>query len=280
MLRKQLLIAWILAILLPVGLAPAQEEGQVEGESPAEIEEVATEAEPALAEPALPPVAAPAAPTPPPERIEATIEQLEQLINAPREARLGREVDEPAQAPTLFGDSATIQRLLGEDPRYVYIPAGEDPMIVPWVRDRVKAAELLAEAQQLVAEGKLQDALIKTKIILDQFSRTDSVGKALELKNRIEAELRRALAQQRPGDIKQLPVQEQRILPPWIQGHTRGVVFDIANPDASSVLLGDFILNLGDPVPSYPGIKIAKIENNIVTYDYQGELFQVMVEGR
>jgi len=58
------------------------------------------------------------------------------------------------------------------------------------------------------------------------------------------------------------------------------VVFDVGNPDSSSVLLGDFILNLGDPIPSYPGIKVAKIEKSMVTYDYQGEMFQVMVEGR
>jgi len=274
MMRKQFLIAWMLAMLLPVGLVPAQEEAPAE--SPPDVEAVAPEAQPeqsALAAPALP-----AQPTPVPERVEATVEQLEQLINAPREARLGREVDEPVQAPSLFGDPVTVQRLLGEDPRYVYIPAGEDPMIVPWVRDRVKAAELLTEAQQLYAEGKLQDALVKAKIILEQFPRTDSVGKALDLKNRIEAELRRARPV--PSDEKQIPVQEQRILPPWIHENTRGVVFDVGNPDSSSVLLGDFILNLGDPIPSYPGIKVAKIEKSMVTYDYQGEMFQVMVEGR
>lgn len=276
MLRKPLLIAWILAMLLPVGLLTAQEEGEGQDPSPPEIEALAPESVPEQAPPTVP--AAPALPTPIPERIEATIEQLEQLINAPREAQLGREVDEPAQPLSLFGDPVTIQRLLGEDPRYVYIPAGDDPMIVPWVRDRVKAAELLVEAQKLYTEGKLQEALAKARIILDQFPRTDSVGKALELKNRIEAELRRARPRQ--DETLPIPVQEQRILPPWIQENTRGLVFDEDNPEGSLVLLGDFNLKVGDPVPSYPGIKIAKIEKGIVTFDYQGELFQVMVEGR
>lgn len=223
-----------------------------------------------------------ALPTPVPtqggERIEATVEQLEQLINAPEEARLGREVDESDQPFTLFGDRKRIEELLGDNPRYVYVPSGTDPMIVPWVRNRVMAAELLSEAREFFMAGRLQDALDKLNMILERFGDSDSVEKTRELKMTIEKRIAEGNAT-KPDPNLIPPGPTPRDLPVWISENTRGIVFDVDDAKKSSVLIGEYILHPGESIPSYPGIKVVAIDRSRVTLDYQGQVFQLQVEG-
>lgn len=210
------------------------------------------------------------------KRVEATVEQLEQLINAPPEARLGREIDEPAKPFSLFKDQKRIDQLLGENPRYVYIPMGTDPMILPWVRNRVMAAELVQEALELKSSGKYQEALSKVDLVLDRFGDTDSVEKARQLKMQLEAIVHNESGGEGP---KVTPGPTPRTLPVWIPENTRGIVFDVHDPKNSSVLIGEYILHAGESIPSYPGIKVVEIQRSMVTLNYQGEVFQLPVEG-
>ena len=213
---------------------------------------------------------------PVPERVEATVEEIERYINAPAPARLGREVDEKDKPVALFGDPDSVRRLLGEEPRYVYIPSGEDPMIVPWVRDQVMAAELMIEAQQLYKEGKYEEALAKVRVVIEQFSRTDSLGKAQDLRKAIESEIVKPA--ESSGDAPKITAMKRKF-PEWIEKNTSGVIYDESDPKLSKVLVGDFVLGMGDSVPSYAGIKVVHIEKSMVTFDFQGDLHQVPVEG-
>lgn len=212
-------------------------------------------------------------------KVEATIEQIENLISAPPEARIGREIDEGKNREVLFGDPKRIAQLLGEDPRFVYIPAGGDPMIVPWIRERVMALEILDEAKSLYKQRQLQAALQKVKTVIESYSGTDAAKEARELSQKIEKELATDVA---GGNNTPIPKPEDQglPLPPWIQNNTRGVAFNETSPTDSIVLVGDFALRPGETVPSFPGITIKEVAKGTVTYDYQGSLHKVQVEGR
>ncbi len=216
------------------------------------------------------------------ERIEATVEELERLINAPAEARLGREVDEPDQPFALFQDKDRVDELLGKDPRYVYIPAGSDPMIVPWVRNRVMAEELVAEAKELMAGGKYDEALGKVKTVLERFSdaETEAVGEARRMRERLDTLIAERNEVAEVGEISlEVPAGPQPVLPAWIPENTKGIIFDVKDPDQSTVLIGEYILKVGDSIPSYPGITVYEIKKGMVTLDYQGTKFRLLVEG-
>ncbi len=229
-------------------------------------------------EQAAPPKAAQSESAPvPPERIEATVEKIEEMIALPPTAQLGREIDEPEKPTALFSDAKRIQELLGDEPRYVYVPMGGDPMIVPWVRERVMASELLAEAEQHFREGRMQEAIVRCNMIVERFPRSDGAPKAQALKSRIE-KMMAAPEPGKEGEIRPIEVVRQP-LPTWIQQNTRGILFNQESPKESLVLIGDFLLATGDTIPNYAGIRVKEISKSIVTYDFQGDLYKVMVEG-
>jgi len=268
----------------PAPVKPAEQaQAAPPPQAPAQAPEAAPAQAPAPAPAQAQPVQAPIevlpspAPTPQPQRIEATVEQLEELINAPEEAQLGREVDENLNQPfALFNDKKRIEDLLGDNPSYVYIPSGTDPMIVPWIRNRVMAAELVSEAAELKSTGKYQDALDKVNLVLERFGDSDSVDKARKLKQELE------MLASSPGETPRLPVPTDPTpptLPIWIPENTRGVVYDVNDPANSSVLIGEYILRAGETIPSYPGIKVVAIGRSEVTLDYQGQVFRLPVEG-
>jgi len=266
-------IAWLAALALVISLgafapARAQDTGD---EQVTETSEESTEWETRETTPAPRPGAASGQG----QTIEATIEQIEQLIAAPPSARLGREVDEPDRPASLFDDPRRVRALLGEDPGYVYVPAGNAPMIVPWGRERVMAAELVAEAQQLLAEGKLDEALVKVNQVLEKFPKAEGARQALELRNQIERRMVAAGPTTGEAPVAFTPVS----LPPWVEQNTRGVMFDKTAPKGSTVLIGDYVLAAGDSIPNYPGIRIKEIAERLVVFDFQGEQFRLQVEG-
>ncbi len=258
----------------PIG-APAE---QPAAPAPAEAPPAPAEPTPMAPAEAQPPAPA-ALTTTAPERVEYTAEQLEQMINAPPAARLGRELDEPDKPFALFSDKKRIAELLGEEPGYVYQPMGTDPMIVPWVRNRVMAAELVQEARELVGNGKYDEALAKVDLVLERFGDTDSVEKARELKMQIDKLKQSAVPPPEPGALQPPPDKTVVSLPVWITENTKGVIFDVKDPKNSTVLIGEYILHVGDMIPSFPGIKIAAIDKSSVTMDYQGQSFRLRVEG-
>lgn len=221
--------------------------------------------------------ATPVVPAIPSDKIEATVEQLEELIAAPASARLGREVDEPEQQTALFGDPDRVRRLLGDEPRYVYIPAGDDPMIVPWVRERVMAAELVAEAEQLLQEGKHKDALARVNQVLERFPRAEGAKQAVLLKGRITRLLEGSSVS---GSSQEAPIQmPPPDIPQWVQQNTRGVLYNTEKPQESFALIGDYVLARGETIPNYPGIQVDRFEKGAVILKYQGQEYKLLVEG-
>ena len=65
-------------------------------------------------------------------------------------------------------------------------------------------------------------------------------------------------------------------LPPYITENTRGILFDDKSP---LCLIGDFLLRVGDSVPGFGEVSVAKIDRQKVTFDIAGQSFDIEVKG-
>lgn len=226
---------------------------------------------------AAPPAASPAGPN-----VEASVEQLERLINLPQPARLGRESEERSTPSNVFVDPATRERLLGKNPRFVYFPEGPDPMIVTWLRDAILAQELLDDARLARTNQDLKGAEAKLAELIERFPATEAARQA----QRELAEIRREIQSQiasgsqsgtKPkDDAPKPPVVTQQLLPPWVVQNTNGVMLT----KIPSVLVGDHILTVGQSVPRFAGVKVKRIEESRVVYEFQGQEFPIEVVGQ
>jgi hypothetical protein len=241
-------------------------------------DETAAEAPPATEDA----FAADAAEAPPAEAGDGSLplDRIAELIALPPGAQLGREADEDINNPGrgLFGDENVAKQILGEKPRFIYYPKGADPMIIPWVRDAIVAAEKFADAEKAIAAGQLEAARDLLKEIVSKYPDTAEGKKAPDLIASVERRIA-AINDPRPGGGTEFlppPTSEGAELPKDVRERTNGIIFS-ANP---RVLVFDFILAEGDRVPRYPGIRVKKITEAEVVYEFQGQDFPVPVDGR
>lgn len=183
---------------------------------------------------------------------------------------LGKESDDQGTTQDLFKDPE-VRRILGDNPRFIYgAVESPDPMVFPPVRNAAIYAELTRDAEALIKRGKLAEAQLKYKRILD----LNDKRYILEMRNKI-AELN-----SRMGAAKMILDESQMIqveLPQWIRTNTRGILYEESDP---MVLVGDFMLRVGDPVPSHPEVRVENITKRQVTYRVADrKSFNVAVKG-
>lgn len=183
---------------------------------------------------------------------------------------LGKESEESGISRNLF-DDPNVLRMLGEDPRFVYGSVKRpDPMIFPPTRNAAIYAELSLEAERAIEAGNLEAAAVAYKQILDLNDR------------RYSAEVRSKIAQINAmlgAELAAASTDEEIIveLPSWVRENTRGVLFE---EDEPMCLVGDFLLKVGDEVPSYPNVRIGSIDKRQVTFSVSDrESFEVDVKG-
>lgn len=222
------------------------------------------------------PAASPAGPN-----VEASVEQLERLINLPQPARLGRESEERSTPSNVFVDPATRERLLGKNPRFVYFPEGPDPMIVTWLRDAILAQELLDDARLARTNQDLKGAEAKLAEMIERFPATEAARQGQRELTEVRREIQIADTSRRPGPqsgppVVAPPVVTQQLLPPWVVQNTNGVMLT----KIPSVLVGDHILTVGQSVPRFAGVKVKRIEESRVVYEFQGQEFPIEVVGQ
>ena len=217
-------------------------------------------------------------------RIEATVEEIEMLISLPRSAQLGREADEDPRAPrNLFKSKEVRDALLGTKPDFVYFPEGIDPMIIPWVRNQIVAAELLDDVREMIARGDLNSlrrAQEITEEIVSRYKDTDQAPQAGRMRTQILTEITRLTTKAAGPENPDATPTGPAIAPPprWIISNTRGVIVDKVHPEDSYVLIGDDILRQGDKVPRFPQVVIQEILPGEVIFQYQGHDFLVRVK--
>jgi hypothetical protein len=224
-------------------------------------------------------------------RVEATVDEIDALIALPAGARL-READEDLTNPADAIRERGVENLLGAAPRFVYVPQGISPMIIPWVREQVILEEFEMEVAKLRATGtpeNLQKALETVRRINAQYGTNPNAAWAREAEPMLLAQLRGpedATNQEQPIEVVQGPRSEEVILPAWIRENTKGVMYDKENPGRSMVLVGRDLLNPGQRVPRYSQVVIKEIgqsqvdnrvEDGYVVFEFRSRDFRVPV---
>lgn len=219
---------------------------------------------------------APAGMTPPP-KIEASVEEIQRLIDLPSTAQLGLESDEdPTKPKTMFVDTKSILEVFGEKPVFVYFPEGVDPMIIPWVRQQIIAQELLEKGRVLAAAGDYEKAMAIYQEILDKYAATPVAPEA-----RRELDVVRRIVTQNAaaeGGVQVTsPDQPEVMLPKAIADSTTGIMY--MGPRGSQVIIFDEIVGVGDRVPRYANVTVKDIQPGLIVYEFQGKSFEVTVDG-
>jgi hypothetical protein len=225
-------------------------------------------------------------------RVEATVDEIDAMIALPPGARL-READEDLTNPADAIRERGVENLLGTAPRFVYVPQGISPMIIPWVREQVVLEELEMEVARLRATGApedLQKALETVRRVNEQYGANPNAAWARVAETTLLAQLRGpedATAQpEQPLEVVQGPTAEEIILPAWIRDNTKGVMFDKQDPGRSMVLVGRDLLNPGQRVPRYSQVIVKEIgqsqvdnrvEDGYVVFEFRSRDFRVPV---
>ena len=215
--------------------------------------------------------------------VDDSIEYLENLISLPPQLSLGSESEEnPEQASSLFADEAARRAFLGERPRFVYIPSGVDPMIIPWVRERIVVEETVANARRAYEtalrtwdKNAGQAALDTLKKLQADFPEGANTAEV----NNLARDLSLFLARERPADDTGItPIIPEVRLPQWVVVNTTGVLLDVESPNQSIVLVGDELLQVGDGIARYPAVRVKDVNPQAVTYEFQGKDFLLKIE--
>ncbi|MGF1572495.1 MAG: hypothetical protein ACFCU1_05430 [Sumerlaeia bacterium] len=224
-----------------------------------------------------------------------TVIDLETLINLPSGARLRREADEDLRNPrSLFENDQARDEFLGKAPRFVYIPRGVDPMIIPWIRERIVVGELLDDVQEEfdtvraeptkdVAVASARTLLRKTESIAAEYPTSNRIAEIQKISDEIRTHINMltevAVANTSDQQVTEIaPPSREVILPIWVRENTRGIISDREDDNGSLVLVGDFIIGKGETVELYPGVRVKEIQDRRVIYTYQQTEHVVMVE--
>lgn len=223
------------------------------------------------------------------EEIGTTVQDIENLIQLPPTARLKREADEdPLNPDSIFSSPEMREALLGSKPKFVYIPVGVDPMIIPWVREQIVVKEKLADAKRLLEQARnsrskepAESALGVLAELQDMYPNTESGPDIAKLRTDIESYIANPPHEQAGTDDPLQAPDAQRAevrLPEWIRRNTQGILLDRENPGESIVLVGDFLLRRGDRIERFPTVVLKDILPQQVIYEYQDREFQVPVQ--
>ncbi|MDK2970361.1 MAG: hypothetical protein PWP23_116 [Candidatus Sumerlaeota bacterium] len=222
------------------------------------------------------------------EEIGTTVQDIENLIQLPPTARLKREADEdPLNPESIFSSPEIREALLGSKPKFVYIPVGVDPMIIPWVRQQIVVKEKLADAKRLLEQARnnktkepAETALGILHELQEQYPDTESAPEIGKLTSEIESFIAKPLASDDDlmGADSQMPGGEEIRLPEWIKRNTSGILLDRESPSESIVLVGDFLLKRGDRIERFPTVVLKDILPQQVIYEYQDREFRVPVQ--
>lgn len=234
------------------------------------------------------------------EEIGTTVQDIERMIQLPPPAQLGQEADEDLENPrSIFRDKAVREALLGPEPDHVYIPSGIDPMIIPWVRERIVVEEKLKEARDLFDKAQkqitsrdkteemhreAQRTAERAQTILEElqenYPEATQANQVEQLSRSVQQVLAMKYTDEGTFDPTRAPEIEERVveLPPWVIENTDGILLDRDDPRESLVLLDDQLLRPGDRLKRYSAITVKEVLPQQVIYDYQGSEFIVKVD--
>lgn len=220
--------------------------------------------------------------------VEYSLTELQQLIQSGAAAPI-REFQEDLNNPkALFESEADLRRIFDATPEFIYFPTGVDPMIIPWVRERVVAEELFTEAMVARSVRDFEKAKAILREINDQYPNTEhgqkAPGEIANIDRTIEEERLAAIAREQaalepdgPVLIAEPPAPQRPQLPQWVKDNTTAVMMtETGEPVA---MVGAEFLRPGDPVPRYSAVRVKTVAPSAVVYVYENEEFTVDVVG-
>lgn len=208
----------------------------------------------------------------------SSVEDLQRLLNLPAAGQLREYQEDPANPRSLFTSDEDVLRIFGDTPEFIYFPEGVDPMIIPWVRERIASEEMWQEAQLALANGDFDRSINLLRDLRERFPGTQSGQNApaeIERIIRVREEASRPQIARTPEEPVAPPVEEEAILPEWVKRNTTGVLIG----DRPMVIVGNDFLGEGDPVPRYASVRVKSIAASEVVYVYQDKDFVVEVTG-
>lgn len=208
---------------------------------------------------------------------DVSTEDLNQLVNLPLGAAIGREMDEdPSKVKGLSEDK--ISKIFGANkPKFIYYPNGPDPMIIPWVRENTIALEMFEAAQAALAGNDLEKAKGILSELKEKYPKTDIGSKIdpalVEVQKRIEIRDNKVDSRETPDPaLKDPPPLE---LPEWIKTNTTAILLS----DTPVVVIGNDFVAVGESVPRFNSVKVKSITPSEVVYTYGGKEFSIEVNG-
>ncbi len=200
--------------------------------------------------------------------------ELIQLLNLPSAAVLQEKDIDPGRPANIFDTAEKIRVIFGDKPKFIYLPEGQDPMIIPWVRQRIIAEELFKDATIATANRDFDLALTLLRRIREQAPNTKEAEMAPAEMARVEA---MRTSGGTPVDTRpEAPVDVASTdLPEWVKKNTTGIILG-ANP---VVIVGNDFLKTTDSVPRYPSVRVKSISTAEVVYTFQNKDFTVEVIG-
>jgi len=145
-----------------------------------------------------------------------------------------------------------------------------DPMVVPFINDKVVLEQLMKRMEESLAANRNNEAMVFAKNIARQFSGTPEAERALI----VVADLSSGTS----GSTQVDGVAQTVELDKWVRSNTRAILFDSEDP---LVLVGTETLRVGDSVPGYTNHVVEEIRNDSVVYrvsnEYQTRTFEIVV---
>jgi hypothetical protein len=207
----------------------------------------------------------------------SSVGEIQQQIGLPKTARL-KEYEEDISNPKAAFSDDQLAKIFSDKPKFIYFPEGVDPMIIPWVRERVIAEEKAAEAMvAMTAKDYARAEQIWTEL-RERFPNTPQGQDAPKQLVQIEDTRKREAAAASTGDVITTPSRPNEVvtLPDWVRDNTTGVMIISG---LRTVVVGNDFLKVGDQVPRYAGVTVKEIKDSEVIYEFQNQDFVTEVLG-
>ncbi len=210
------------------------------------------------------------------DNLEVSVSELQQMLNSP--SGLTESGYDPENPPNLFDNDARILEIFKGKPKFVYLPEGTDPMIIPWIRIRIIAEEMFADAKLFAANRDYDQSIAKLNEIREKYPNTPTADMIPQELERVEKLRFAALNNTNPQVVTRKndddPVKAPE-LPTWVYDNTTAIMM---GPEPVVVIGNDF-LHVGDQVPRYAAVTVKSISESAVIFEFQDKEFQYEVLG-
>ena len=209
-----------------------------------------------------------------------SVNELQSLLNMPISVQIKEYQEDLENPPNIFENQDTVNRIFGDTPPFIYFPEGVDPMIIPWVRSRIIAEELMQEAMVATSNKDYDKALDTLRSIREEYPETPAASNVGEEMAKVQALKEKLFVDNTPDKTPvpqpdTPPGNDEITLPDWVKTNTTGIVID----KSPVVIVGNDFLEIGEPIPRYPGVGVKSISASEVIYEYQNKEFSVSVDG-